>query len=1179
MRIRLNPMKPSLTSVLIIALLTSLASKVHAQLNVQSDNFVQSGDFPDYRFTEYYEPDKMDPQKSGWPIIAEEQAYILKTETDRYPGTTWNATLKKFTGIRYDMVPQTPNTQGWGNATTTYLMAHQKTIQPILDLVSLNEAVRNNSPITNGLDIIMVGDSITSQWGGGERGNWTATWTKNFGSYKAINMGIGGDRTSSVLWRLDHTPFEYLLANNSTTGVERIARQPKVCVLQIGHNNQHITSNTTGNVQGVVMCLKNLRFRFPKTPIIWLNIFPAAASSVDMVKYLQGLHDALNAAGITDPANTQGNYVSNVHPLDLWSKYARADGVTAFDKYFYDGIHPSPEGYQLWADNLKPMIEDVIAPRVIYDGTDKTGGSVPTDTNSPYAPAGNVTVLGPGNLTKTNHTFAGWNTAADGSGTSYSQNSTFTINITTTLYAQWNSNAPCTLTYNGTDKTGGTEPPSSAYTAGTTVLVLGNTGNLTKTGSYTFAGWNTKADGSGTSYSANNTFTIRTPTTLYAQWTYTNQICLVTYNGTDNTGGSLPDANVTNVTDVFYKAGDTVTVLGNTGHLSRTNYTFAGWNTAADGSGTSYSAGNSTFRISSSTTLYAKWTYNGSCTLTYNGTGSTGGTAPTDAKSYPVGAIVTVLGNGSLSKSGNYTFSGWNTKADGSGTSYSPNNTFNIAAPLTLYAQWSSTAIHTWTRTAGKAQSWGNATNWSGGIAPSPSLGDTMDFSTVDIAAATTLTLGADRKATLWKFGDTSGTQTWTVDNSNKIILVGTTPTISVLQNSVSVNCQITGSASLTKAGPGNLTLSSLNKYTGGTFIKEGSISLGKGSNRIPTNSVLTLGDTSTKGTLILGSGGTPRNQMLGGLSSTGLGGNVIGQGEGSTLTLNMSGNSTFSGVLGGTGSNHNNLALIKQGDGTLTLSGNNSYTGTTWLNGGTLAVDGSLANTTVTVANGAALAGSGYIGGNVTIQNGAHQAFVVATTPIAHATRTINGTLTLDAGHVIDLTSTTASAAGNYTLVTASGGVSGTVGTINLTGLNGTVSIVGKSLVLTITAANDYDGWKSANGLIGEPNDDDDQDGMTNFGEYAFGLNPNSPSSFNAVSAPIDSTNGHFKYTRRKPSLSTLTYIHEYSTTLASGSWSPFTPDSATVNGGDPVEEVTIYLPPALLTNPKLFLRARATK
>lgn len=81
-------------------------------------------------------------------------------------------------------------------------------------------------------------------------------------------------------------------------------------------------------------------------------------------------------------------------------------------------------------------------------------------------------------------------------------------------------------------------------------------------------------------------------------------------------------------------------------------------------------------------------------TVTYAGNGSTGGTVPTDANSYPQEATVTVLGNmGSLAKTG-FTFSGWNTAANGSGTSYAAPATFSMGtANVTLYAQWSITAF------------------------------------------------------------------------------------------------------------------------------------------------------------------------------------------------------------------------------------------------------------------------------------------------------------------------------------------------------------------------------------------------------------------------------------------------------------------------------------------------------
>ena len=82
-----------------------------------------------------------------------------------------------------------------------------------------------------------------------------------------------------------------------------------------------------------------------------------------------------------------------------------------------------------------------------------------------------------------------------------------------------NTQSSYTVTYNGNTNTSGTGPTdgSSLYTGGSTVTILGNTGTLLK-GGYTFSGWKTAADGSGTSYSQGNTFTINANTTLYARW-------------------------------------------------------------------------------------------------------------------------------------------------------------------------------------------------------------------------------------------------------------------------------------------------------------------------------------------------------------------------------------------------------------------------------------------------------------------------------------------------------------------------------------------------------------------------------------------------------------------------------------------------------------------------------------
>ena len=90
-----------------------------------------------------------------------------------------------------------------------------------------------------------------------------------------------------------------------------------------------------------------------------------------------------------------------------------------------------------------------------------------------------------------------------------------------------------------------------------------------------------------------------------------------------------------------------------------------------------------------SQSMIAPLSVTGVIPVTYNSNGSTAGVVPTDSQEYLAGATVTVLDNsGGLAKTG-YLFNGWNTAADGSGTSYQPGATFSYAGPVTLYAKWS----------------------------------------------------------------------------------------------------------------------------------------------------------------------------------------------------------------------------------------------------------------------------------------------------------------------------------------------------------------------------------------------------------------------------------------------------------------------------------------------------------
>jgi len=239
-----------------------------------------------------------------------------------------------------------------------------------------------------------------------------------------------------------------------------------------------------------------------------------------------------------------------------------------------------------------------------------------------------------------------------------------------------------TVTYNANGATGGTVPVDSTnYNQGQTVTVLGNTGNLILSG-YRYNGWNTQATGSGTTYTQGATFTINANVTLYAMWT--NQpTYTVTYTGNGNTGGSVP-VDTTN-----YTQGQTVTVSGNTGNLILSGYSYNGWNTQATGSGTTYTQ-SATFTVgNANVTLYAMWTNKPTYTVTYDGNHNTGGSVPVDTTNYTQGQTVIVLGNtGNLFRNG-HTYNGWNTQANGNGTTYAQDQTFSMgSANVILYANW-----------------------------------------------------------------------------------------------------------------------------------------------------------------------------------------------------------------------------------------------------------------------------------------------------------------------------------------------------------------------------------------------------------------------------------------------------------------------------------------------------------
>lgn len=249
-----------------------------------------------------------EPQKSGWPLTAEERAYVVdKPEHERRPGREINKHLPQL----WPVVPTAGHFGG--DAWLKLHEAHVRTVQA------------NAGPV----DVLLVGDSITIQWGD--------SWAKHFPDRKAINIGIGGDKTQNVLWRLDHG------------GVEGL--RPKAIVLMIGNNNMFFTPETgiEAAAKGIEMCVKNLREKFPDAPLVVAKILPAHAPGNRFYEDIKLTNAALDLLKLeSDP---------KVRVLDLWTDFTNADGTIKKDLFTPDNIHLSPAGYAVYAEKLKPLLE------------------------------------------------------------------------------------------------------------------------------------------------------------------------------------------------------------------------------------------------------------------------------------------------------------------------------------------------------------------------------------------------------------------------------------------------------------------------------------------------------------------------------------------------------------------------------------------------------------------------------------------------------------------------------------------------------------------------------------------------------------------------------------------------------------------------------------------------------
>ncbi len=331
-----------------------------------------------------------------------------------------------------------------------------------------------------------------------------------------------------------------------------------------------IIGNDASNGNGGGIFTADYNYANPASLSAYSNITPAATVDIDENHLSLAFTPPDNAADFTNIGYATTSIVVSggyVHPLN---------------NYDINYVGPVP----------------LILYSVTYDANGGTGSHV--DENIESGTIYHVLAPEDAGISRPGYTFVGWNTAADGSGMFYEPGDTITITGDVTLYAQWTPvPGPYDVIYDANGGTGSHADTGIPADTQYTVLSPEETG-ISRPG-FTFTGWNTAPDGSGTAYQPGDTILITGDVVLYAQWTQVEEFYSVTYDPNGGTSSHV-DANL--------PGGTIYTVLSQeeTG-ITRPGFTFTGWNTAPDGSGTAYQPGD-TILITGDVVLYAQWTQN-----------------------------------------------------------------------------------------------------------------------------------------------------------------------------------------------------------------------------------------------------------------------------------------------------------------------------------------------------------------------------------------------------------------------------------------------------------------------------------------------------------------------------------------------------------------------------------------
>lgn len=195
------------------------------------------------------------------------------------------------------------------------------------------EAALKKGPI----QLVFIGDSITDAWRGGEQNR---IYKERWGKYNPLNLGISGDKTEHVLWRLENGELDDL------------AESAKVVVMMIGTNNLGNQPRATpeDTAKGIECVVKTVRHKLPSAKLLLLAVFPRGMEANNPFRaQIKTVNDTI--AKLDDG--------KQVRYLDIGKKFLTDDGTLPKD-IMPDALHPNAKGYQIWADAIDPVITEMM---------------------------------------------------------------------------------------------------------------------------------------------------------------------------------------------------------------------------------------------------------------------------------------------------------------------------------------------------------------------------------------------------------------------------------------------------------------------------------------------------------------------------------------------------------------------------------------------------------------------------------------------------------------------------------------------------------------------------------------------------------------------------------------------------------------------------------------------------